>query len=198
MKIIFLDTETTGLDTRIHRPIDIAFKILDANTHEVNDTFQSLVQWPKEIWDDRDLTSIEINGYTWEDICRGREVEQIREEIIQKFHDLSILRGEAVFICQNPSFDRSFFNHLVPVYTQEKLNWPYHWLDFASMYWTKLVQNTLTHQQKLPEKMSLSKDSIALAVGLPRESNPHRAINGVEHLIQCYLTVLYNLNSTHV
>lgn len=193
MNAIFLDIETTGLDTKIHRPLDIAFKVLDAHTHELKSSYQSLVKWPQEVWEARDLNSIEINGYTWEDVCKGNEPESIRESIEKIFEETHIQRGQAVFICQNPSFDRAFFNQLIPVYSQEKLNWPYHWLDLASMYWTKQLQKTLRDKKILPEKMNLSKNAIAVASGLPVETSPHRAINGVNHLIQCYLTVLYDL-----
>lgn len=195
MDTIFLDIETTGLDAQIHRPIDIAFKILDANTHEVKASFQSLIKWPEEVWKARDPTSIEINGYTWQEVSSGKEPEEVGRLIKEVFSRVPIVRGQAVFICQNPSFDRVFFNQLIPVYTQEKLNWPYHWLDFASMYWAKLVQQSMDKKQPLPEKMSLSKNSIAQIAGLSCESSPHRAMNGVDHLIQCYFTVLYNLFS---
>ncbi|MBN9379067.1 MAG: DNA polymerase III subunit epsilon [Chlamydiales bacterium 38-26] len=193
MNAIFLDIETTGLDTKIHRPLDIAFKVLDLHTHELKSSYQSLVKWPQEVWEARDLNSIEINGYTWDDVCRGNEPESIRKAIEQIFEETHIQRGQAVFICQNPSFDRAFFNQLIPVYSQEKLNWPYHWLDLASMYWTKQLQKALRDKKSLPQRMNLSKNAIALASGLPVEASPHRAINGVDHLIQCYLTVLYEL-----
>ncbi len=194
MDTIFLDIETTGLDSKIHRPIDIAFKILDANTHEIKGSFQSLIKWPKEVWDTRDLASIEINGYTWENVCAGLDSDEVSKRIKEEFARIPIIRGKAVFICQNPSFDRAFFSQLIPIYTQEKLNWPYHWLDFASMYWAKTVQKSMETKQMLPEKISLSKNSIAQSSGLPAELTPHKARNGVDHLIQCYLTVLYNLS----
>lgn len=193
MHTIFLDIETTGLDSKIHRPIEIAFKVLDANTHELKSSFQQIVKWPKEDWEKRDPSSTLINGFTWDEISLGLEADEVGLLIKEEFARLSILRGEAVFICQNPSFDRAFFSHLVPVYTQEKLNWPYHWLDFASMYWALQIQNKMKQNAPLPEQMSLSKNSIALSSGLPAESSPHRAMNGVNHLIQCYLAVLYHL-----
>ena len=140
MDAIFLDIETTGLDSKVHRPIEIAFKVLDAGTHELKSSFQRIVKWPQEHWEARDPVSTEINGFTWEEVSAGLDPEEVGRLIKEEFTRLRIIRGEAVFICQNPSFDRAFFSHLVPVYTQEKLNWPYHWLDFASMYWS--IQNS--------------------------------------------------------
>jgi oligoribonuclease len=194
MDAIFLDIETTGLDSKVHKPIDVAFKIVDLTTHEVKAVFQSLIQWPREIWDQHDPVSIEINGYSWDHINSGITAQEAGEQISEIFTKTSIARGRAVFICQNPSFDRSFFNQLVPVYTQEKLNWPYHWLDLASMYWTKLIEKSISQKSPLAESMSLSKNSIAAAIGLPPEESPHRAINGVNHLMQCYFALLHGKN----
>ena len=77
------------------------------------------------------------------------------------FTSIPIERGKAVFICQNPGFDRAFFTQVVGVYTQERLNWPYHWLDLASMYWTAVYHKLASQHLSLPEKMSLSKNDIA-------------------------------------
>lgn len=185
MLAIFLDIETTGLDPTRHRPIEIALKIYDVMTGEKHGEYQSVVRQSQEVWEQHDPVSIEINGFTWEKIKSGKEPEQAGDEIIRLFTSLNIRRGEAVFICQNPAFDRGFFSHFVPVYTQENLEWPYHWLDLASMYWTKVMERGV-----IPEKFSLSKNAIAAEYGLLPEAKPHRAMNGVDHLVECYQVVL--------
>jgi oligoribonuclease len=190
MLAIFLDIETTGLDPARHRPIDIAFKIVDLSTNCTVHSFQSVIKLPMEAWAQKDPTSIEINGFTWEQIEKGRDLQDVRQEIIQLFDQLHIQRGKAVYICQNPAFDRSFFIQLVDIYTQEKLNWPYHWLDFASMYWASIVQKALKEGTSIPLELNLSKNAIAEAYHLPPEILPHRAMNGVNHLIECYQAVL--------
>ena len=189
MHLIFLDTETTGLDAKIHKPIDIAFKIVNQETGQVKACYQSLVRWPKEVWDLVDPLSLEINGYSFEACESGKQIEQIKDEIIQIFKDMRVERGKFFFVCQNPSFDRAFFNHIVPVYTQEELNLPYHWLDLASMYWIKTVENFKKENLTLPEELSLSKNTIAEALHLKKEQEPHLAINGVNHLIDCYFSL---------
>lgn len=186
MLAIFLDIETTGLDPSRHCPIDIALKIVDTSTGELKATYQSVIKQGQEQWEKRDLESMKVNGYTMEKILLGKELSKVSEEIIDLFTSQEIKRGQAVFICQNPAFDRGFFNHIVPVYTQEKLNWPYHWLDLASMYWALLVLN----QGDIPKKTSLSKNSIGEQYNIPEEARPHLAMNGVNHLIQCYIAVL--------
>lgn len=183
---IFLDTETTGLDPLKHRPIDLAIKIVDIGTGGVMGDYQSLVKQSAEVWKECDPDSMEVNGYTFEQVQEGKDPEVVAEEIKRLFKDVGIERGKAVFICQNPAFDRGFFNQLVPVYTQEKHNWPYHWLDLASMYWGQVVKTT----DPIPKRIVVSKNAIGKQFGIPPEERPHRAINGVNHLIQCYSAVL--------
>lgn len=194
MRAIFLDIETTGLDPRQHHAIDIAFKIIDFNQRQTLITYQSVIQQDLSAWDKRDLASIEVNGYSFEDIAGGKSPEQIAHEIIRIFTHFQIARGNAFFLCQNPSFDRGFFTQIIDVYQQEKLNWPYHWLDLASMFWTTVVQKSLKEKGRLPETLNLSKNEIARVFQIPAEENPHRALKGVEHLIQCYEAVLNEKN----
>jgi len=190
MLAIFLDMETTGLDPRQHFAIDIALKIVDLSTFEIKATYQSIVKQPRENWLNHDPVSVQINGYTWESLQQGKEPFLVSKEIIDLFDSFGIERGTSVFICQNPAFDRGFFTQLVDVYTQERLNWPYHWLDLASMYWAKVVQRSHERGVPFPVRMNLSKNQIAKEFGLQPEADRHEALNGVDHLIKCYRAVL--------
>lgn len=190
MKAIFLDIETTGLDPYIHKPIDIALKVFDLQSGATIGSYESVIKQSASVWEDHDPVSIEINGYQWEQVSQGKEPAQVKIEIIQLFRSLNIQRGEAVFICQNPAFDRSFFVQIIDVYTQERLNWPYHWLDLASMYWALLSTHLAKQAIPFPENISLSKNSIAKAYNLTEETYPHRAMQGVDHLMATYLAVL--------
>ncbi|MCE2982587.1 MAG: 3'-5' exonuclease [Parachlamydia sp.] len=192
---IFLDIETTGLDIALHRVLEIAFKIVDLQTGAEAFTYQSIVRQPYEIWQKRDLSSIQINGFNWEKIQLGQEEQAVSKEIIQIFSDIKVERGKAFYICQNPAFDRSFFSQLVDVYTQEKNNWPYHWLDFASMHWALRVKEWKLQSRPFPKEIHLSKNVIAQENHLPIENTPHSALNGVNHLILCYSTVVGFANS---
>ena len=183
---IFLDTETNGLDPFRHKVIEIALKIIDIETGELLDTYESIVFQSYDEWQNSDLSSLQINGFNWEQVSYGKKTEQIAKEIEELFTKHQIKRGEAVFICQNPSFDRPFFAQIIPPNVQEKNLWPYHWLDLASMHWTAAL---LIHK-KSPWESGLSKDKIAKAYSLPEEKKPHRAINGVSHLIECYAAVV--------
>lgn len=187
---IFLDLETTGLDSSIHCPIDLAFKILDLESGDIKVVFQSLIKQPRELWAKVDPASLEINGYSWEKIQKGKEPSVVSKEVMDILNGLQIVRGKAVFICQNPAFDRAFFTKIISVYTQEKFNWPYHWLDLASMYWTRLYDEWNQKHLPMPPLINLSKNAIAAAYNIPAEEKPHTAINGVEHLIKCYRSVM--------
>lgn len=190
MRAVFLDIETTGLDPRKHRAIDIALAIVDVNQSRILRTYQSVIQQGEGVWEGRDPNSIEINGFTPEALARGKPPEVVGKEIIALLTEFGVERGRAVFICQNPSFDRGFFSQLIDVYIQEGLKWPYHWLDLASMYWTMLLQKAKDGKSSFPEMLSLSKNDIAKAYQLPAEEMPHRAMNGVSHLMKCYEAVL--------
>ncbi len=187
---IFLDTETNGLDAYKHRVLEIALKIVDLATEEIKGEYHSIIAQPENIWGISDLESLKINGFTWEKILQGKTEKQVADEILALFYRIKISRNGAVFICQNPSFDKAFFSQLIPIYTQETLNWPYHWLDLASMYWAVSMDKAKTEKKAFPWETGFSKDIIASCYELPKESKPHKAMNGVDHLILCYKAVI--------
>jgi oligoribonuclease len=187
---IFLDQETTGLDSYRHRLLEVACKVVNLSTGQELANYQSVICQPQTVWQASDSTALGVNGFIWDEVQKGQTEQKVGEEIVQLFQGLGITRGKAVFICQNPSFDRAFFSHLVDCYTQEKLLWPYHWLDLASMYWALEIEKSKTQELALPDEIWLSKDQIAVSFHLPKESQPHRAMQGVDHLLLCYKHVV--------
>ncbi|MCX6990730.1 MAG: 3'-5' exonuclease [Chlamydiae bacterium] len=187
---IFLDSEANGLNYKKHKLIEIAFRILDVETGEEKDRFESVIFQSFDDWQLSDLDSLQVNGFTWEDVSYGRSPETIAEEIKAMFEKHKIKRGEAVFICQNPSFDRAFFAQLVDPDTQEKLLWPYHWLDLASMYWAESIRKGKEGTGPYPWLTGYSKDKISKIYEIGPEDKPHKAMNGVHHLILCYQAVV--------
>ncbi|MCB1118599.1 MAG: 3'-5' exonuclease [Chlamydiia bacterium] len=188
MLAIFLDIETTGLDPKIHSAIDIACCCVDLATDEVKGSYQTLIRPTTEQWEVRDLVSMQINGYKWEQLQEGKPLRDVRREIKEHFTTWGFQRGKGIFVCQNPAFDRGFFSQIVDVYLQEQLNWPYHWLDLASMFFAHRV----SRQEKFPPSLKISKDDIAKHFGLSPEPRPHKAMNGTKHLMQCYNAVVRN------
>jgi len=182
---VFLDSETNGLDWSKHVILELSFVIKNLLTGETVESYETLIKPTEKEWADSDQESLDYTKITKEMIQQGgKEKALVRAEILDIFHKHAIKRGKAVFICQNPSFDRVFFSKIIDVPTQERLQLPYYWLDLASMYWTKRVEESHTF------KFSISKDAIANHYGLPSEEKPHRALQGVNHLIECYSTVV--------
>jgi len=187
---IFLDTETNGLNPFYHHVFEIAFKIVDFSTGEVRESYQSIIHQGKEIWEESDPVSLQVNGFTYEKLSKGQKKEIVAQEIIHLFQQNKIQRASSVFICQNPSFDRAFFSQLITPELQESLYWPYYWLDLASMYWVISIQKGRKDPSFFPWVTGFSKDQIATTYHLPNEPTPHKAMNGVEHLILCYKNVV--------
>ena len=187
---IFLDTETNGLNPKKHRILEIAYVIIDLTSKTVIDEYQTLICPTEEDWKNSDLESLKVNGFTWDEVKHGKIEKNVHEHIVQSFTKLGIKRKKAVFICQNPSFDRHFFSKLVDTDIQEGLQWPYHWLDLASMYFSIAMQKAKQEHGEFPWDTGLSKDHIASYLGLPAEKKPHRAMNGVKHLIKCYEAIV--------
>ena len=183
---IFLDTETNGLNPFVHRVLEIAFKIVDLTTGSVVDSYDATVCQSSDEWKKSDPQSLKVNGFTYERVEQGVSPSQVALDITNILQRNKITRGSAVFICQNPSFDRVFFSQLISPDIQEDFKWPYYWLDFASMYWAEAIREGRKGHAKYPWITGFSKDKIASVYNLPPETNPHRAMNGVDHLLQCY------------
>lgn len=182
---IFLDTETSGLNPQKHCILEIAFKIIDLLSGEMTFSYEAIIAQSRLQWEKSDPQSLAVNHFTWEEISSGIPPEEVGGAIVTIFAQNHVKKGQAVFICQNPSFDRSFFSQLVDPDLQEALDWPYHWLDFASMYWALHID-----KEPHPWQTGVSKDKISEAYDLPPEKKPHRAMNGVNHLLQCYEAVV--------
>jgi oligoribonuclease len=187
---IFLDSETNGLYPQKHKVIEIAFIILDMSTKEQLVSYEALVRISREDWGKSDPQSLHINGFCFEDLNDGKDLSVISSEIQSLFKNLPIQRGKAVFICQNPSFDRAFFSQIVDPEIQEKNLWPYHWLDLASMFWSISILKSRHREMPLPWETGYTKDSIAAFYNIPKEKTPHRAMRGVQHLLACYEKVV--------
>jgi oligoribonuclease len=187
---IFLDTETNGLNPRKHKLVELAYKIVDVRTGEEKESYQAIVLLSLEAWQQSDPESLQINRFTWEEVVQGKRESDLILDVVDRFNKWGIKRGNAVFICQNPSFDRAFFSQLIDSDAQERMGWPYHWLDLASMYWAESVRKGKENPNAFPWVTGFSKDKVAMIYQLPTESKPHRAMNGVNHLLLCYQSVV--------
>lgn len=185
MYLIFLDTETTGLNPQKHRTIEIAYKVIRAPLGETVISYQSLIIQSPDVWAEADPESLQINGLTREQTLAGKTEMSIAADISEDLNHLAISEKNCFFVCQNPSFDRAFFQQILSADLQRSYGWPYHWLDLASMYWTFRLLIKKDPVSNIFQD-GLSKNSIATYFHLPTEKAPHRAQNGVNHLIACY------------
>jgi DNA polymerase-3 subunit epsilon/oligoribonuclease len=189
VKGIFLDIETDGLDPDLHVALEVAVVVYELHTMLCIAEYQSFIRCSEKQWAfGSDPRALAINGITYEDVKNAKDSTYVCEDLTELFLTHEIDKTNSVFICQNPSFDRGFFPQIMPLETQEELELPYHWIDLASMYFASSflsVDNPIKPHND-PKLIRLSKDSIAQHLGLPPEQRPHRALNGVKHLISCY------------
>ena len=194
-RAIILDTETTGLDASKAQIVEIAFKVVNTDSGECLNSFQGVVALSKKEWRDADLGALKINGFTWNDVqTRGRPRNDIAVDICSIFSQLKLSPQTAFFLCQNPSFDRVFFSQLCSPSVQKSCGFPYYRLDFASMNWA-LAAKDIALGKRLPFRIPFSKDGIAQDAGLPFEDTPHKAMNGVDHLLLLFTNIVGFRNS---
>lgn len=114
MEGIFLDIETTGLDPRQHCPIDLALKVVDLATGETLGSYQSVLRQPQEVWDEADPSSIEVNGYRWDQIERGKDPVLVGNEVVQLFQLLIFPGAVACSSAKTRDLTAPFFLRLFP------------------------------------------------------------------------------------
>jgi len=196
VKGVFLDIETNGLDPYLHSPLEISLSIYDLHNMECISSYTTFIECSEREWViHSDPQALKINGITYDQVKEGKSFECICEDLVELFLSYEIHKTNSVFICQNPSFDRAFFNQIMPVESQNEIELPYHWLDLASMYFMenlvpKKVNGRTVRYHPHITTIPCSKDAIASYYGLPIEGKPHRAFNGVQHLITCYKALM--------
>ena len=164
---VFLDTETNGLDWSKHIILEISFIIKNLLTGKEIASYTSMIKPDPLKWKESDPSSLSFTQLNFELLTNmGKNKTTVQREIENIFKKNNIKTKTSVFICQNPSFDRSFFSQLINSKDQKEMNLPYHWLDLASMYWVERIS-----ANNISEEISVSKDSIALYYKLPKEKN---------------------------
>lgn len=170
--------ETTGLDPAKDVPLEMAIVILNADDLSQIYSVEYLIKQNDAVLDKLGDIGTKVHGIDRRDLSDAYNPYQVFLAVHDAFTFMKISKENAVFVCQNPSFDRQFFNQIFPEEYRIAEGWPYHWLDLASMFWIK---------EQLPEYMLLSKDNIAWRLGIEAEAKPHKAMQGVKHLIKCYM-----------
>jgi len=189
MYLIFVDTETSGLDPKIHNVLEIAMIIYNLTTKSVVDEYQRIVRINRMQFRRAQEGALKCNGFTFQELQdKGVYIGVVQEEVEAWFIKNGINRWNSKFIAQNCSFDRAFFFELIDEERQRDMKLPYHWLDFPSMNFAL----TLRDEENIdPMKIPFSKDHIAQVNNIPPEDKPHRAMNGVKHLLLLYQNIVH-------
>ena len=191
MKIaIVLDTETTGLDPAKTHVVEIALKIVDTVRGTLLAEYENVVALSAEEWSKAEPKALEVNGFTKEEVsARGVSRQTIAADICGLFSTLKLTGRTAFFLCQNPTFDKAFFFQLCPQDVQAGLRFPYCWLGLEAMNWA-LEARAVSRGERAPYDIPMSKDGIASSHGIAPEMKPHRAMNGVNHLLAIYTGIV--------
>lgn len=182
MIAVFLDVETTGLDYKRDKLIEVGLIVVDLDQNKVVNSYEAIVKHEDLILEN--TTGHHINQISTEEMLKeGKKEELIAFEIEEILIEHAFFMHHGFFICQNPSFDFMFTRHLFACMKTSPRAWPYHWLDLASMYWVKIG-----HKSQFP--VVLSKNNIARQLDIDSEAQPHRALGGALHLLDCYQEIM--------
>lgn len=163
-KLVFLDTETTGLDPRIHEILEICLMGIDGEV-----LFYSKIK-PQRI-ETAHPKALEINGYSEEDWAGAPTFDQVAEEIAKHLK-------WAVMAGHNISFDLGFIKAEIERANPELLKGlGYHLVDTVTLAYEQLCSCGL-------ESLSLKNVCEFLGVGL---SNAHTATADTEACRRVYL-----------
>ncbi|MEI7825968.1 MAG: 3'-5' exonuclease [Chlorobiaceae bacterium] len=174
--LVFVDTETTGLDSKIHVVLEVGILKVDPKTLTVIDEYDATIDpttlGPFEVSED----ALRVNGLDLKELVRtGRPAAEVATRVA------SMLRG-ATFCGQNPAFDRGFLNALLGRFSL-KVDAPYAMLDTASLAWPLLVAGEI--------------DSVKLATVCERfgvmNVAKHRALSDARATFEVYKKLMASL-----
>lgn len=124
-QIVFVDLETTGLDSRCHGILEIGALFCDKEG-QLTSTYSSDVN---PGWVDIDDRALEVNGFTDERIQQGTDLTTVLTEFNSR------VEGQALLAGWNIPFDEGFLRE---AYRNCGMMWPfdYHTLDVWSLFQT--------------------------------------------------------------
>jgi len=164
--LVFLDTETTGLEPANHEVIEFAAVKMDPQTFSVIDKIEFKIK-PLHI-ETAQPKALEVNGYTPEKWTDAIDPETAAKRI-------SEFCSESVIVGHNVSFDTGFLEVLLKQYKIEK-RIDYHKVDTCALAYTQLVHLGLE---------SVSLVNVCKFLGISNEG-AHGAAKDVERTIAVY------------
>jgi len=151
--LIFVDTETTGLDCLRHEIIEIAWIVTTPDALTIKDK-QCYRMLPQHI-ETAQAKALEINGYT--------EAEWLVSPNLKTRYDVSQLFNKAsagnVLVGQNVGFDEGFITQLLKL-DGVRPQWGYHKVDTVALAWPLYATTELS---------SLKLESLCAHLNIPQE-----------------------------
>ena len=130
--LLFIDTETTGLDPNKGEIIELAAMLTTPDNKEVLKTFE--VKLRMEHPELAEKKALEVNGYN--------EVEWALEKCASDRSkvgaDLLVISNDAVLVGHNVSFDEAFVSAFLRTLGL-KPNWHYHKIDTVVLSWPLVI-----------------------------------------------------------
>ena len=170
--LLFVDTETTGLDHKVHELLEVAALRCSFDGKQIISAYEAKLK-PLHI-ETATAKALEINGYTPEEWTDEKCTPH--EAVVQH---LSNMARDTVLVGQNVSFDEGFLNDLFDAH-KVKPPWGYHKVDTVALGWPLFINTPM-------EGLSLGKMCAFLGVS---QMPTHRAAADVAACREIYLRLM--------
>lgn len=170
--LLFVDTETTGLDPTKHELLEVAAIRCSPDGQSIISAYEAKLK-PLHI-ETAEPKALQINGYTPEE---WTDEKCVAPEIV--VDNLQKMAVNTVLIGQNVSFDEGF---LSPLFTTRNMKppWGYHKVDTVALAWPLFLHTSM-------EGLSLAKICAFLGVA---QMPTHRAAADVAACREIYLRLM--------
>ena len=165
--LLFLDTETTGLDPEVHEIIEFAGILTSPDGKTVLHRYEARLA-PQHI-ETATPIALQVNGYTPEGWSPEKCVP--RAEFLEKVQALSF---NTTVVAHNAPFDIGFLKKLYAP------NWDHHVVDTCVLAWPLLYKGVVH---------SVSLKNMAALFGL-KQPSPHRAMTDTDVCREVFLKLM--------
>jgi len=203
-KMLFLDTETTGLDITRHEVWEFAAIEVNNDNHIYALGKEHHLVWEPTWLEEADPGAIKVNHY-YERTARMGDVEEVIEwdDLVdttgQTFSDpadaakyIARLCEDAILIGNNPAFDEMFLAKFCR--DQAQVLAPFHRkINVVDMALQRCIDMAHNHadadlRRSAQEAVHLPHSSTKVldAAGCPKNENPHTALGDAKHVQQAF------------
>lgn len=185
-KILYLDTETTGLYPEQGAFLLSIGAVIDRNTKRDRfKEFYAVVRLTDEQWKQASPKALEVNGFTYEQmVAEGVPFGDVRDDFISFLMSNGIQARKAVYIGQNPQFDMRFLRH----YMGQELQFAFFPSD--DVFDLRDYYSILVNRRVVPATGGRHLREISFALGVDPEPEPHNALEGARNIQRCYEKML--------